>query len=290
MYAWKCWRETRARFFILLTLLCTICLGGIVLPMLSQHRRDVHLDRRSVYLHNPPEMVHLVVSDLILNGVWLCMPLVGLFLGATTSAQEFASGTIEYLWTRPRTRRWYLWTHWGVCLAELAALTAISLSLVVLSLGLLSGYWSEWRLWAAVPMFVVATLPILGLTILMTTLRRSASSGQIFTIGISLACGWLRELLNGWLHLNLPPLFYRRRDVAEKLLRKPPGDVCHAWTDPFSLGLHRTSCRPGDCVPARGPVSLASHRSVKTPTFKPSKKTRGECQSTELRAIPIHCR
>lgn len=207
MYAWKCWRETRARFFTLLTLLCTICLCGIIFPMLSQHRGDLRLDRRSVYLHNPPEMVHLVVSDLVFSGMWLCMPLVGLFLGATTSAREFESGTIEHLWTRPRRRAWYLWTHWSVCLAELAALVAIPLFLAGLSLGFLSGYWREWRLWAAVPMFVVTTLPILGLTILMTTLRRSASSGQIFTIGISLGYGWLRELLNGPLHLHLSPLF-----------------------------------------------------------------------------------
>src|SRR5262249_27055049 len=145
----------------------------------------------------------LVVGDL-LRWVWLCMPLVGLLLGATTSAQEFESGTIEYLWTRPRTRAWYLWTHWSVCLAELAALAAIPLFLVVLALGFLSGYWRKWRLWAAVPVFVVSALPILGLTILMTALRRSASGGQIFTIGISVAYALLLEVLNGRLHLELP--------------------------------------------------------------------------------------
>jgi ABC-type transport system involved in multi-copper enzyme maturation permease subunit len=174
--------------------------------LVEQRHGELHL-HRYVYLHNPPGLVHLVVGHLVLRWMWLAMPLVGLILGVTTPTQEFESGTIEYLWTRPRTRARYLWTHWSVCLAELAALAAIPLLLVVLSLGFLSGYWSEWRLWAGVPMFVVATLPILGLTILMTTLRRSASSGQIFTIGISLTYGLLLEVLNGPLHLHPSPLF-----------------------------------------------------------------------------------
>lgn len=228
MYAWKCWRETCSRFFLFLTLLGTICLGGVVFPMLEHRHGELHI-HRSVYLHNPPEMVHLVVSDLILRWVWLVMPLVGLILGATTAAQEFESGTIEYLWTRPRTRAWYLWTHWSVCLAELTALAAIPLLLVVLSLGFLSGYWTEWRLWAAMPIFVFTTLPILGLTILMTSLRRSASSGQIFTIGISLTYGLLLEMLNGPLHLHLSPLFTGSVTWLENYYRNHPAVLFSPW-------------------------------------------------------------
>jgi len=237
MYAWKCWRETRARFFILLTLLCVICLGSVVLPMLEQRHGELQL-HRSVYLRNPRAMTHMVVSDLVLRWMWLAMPLVGLILGVTTPAQEFESGTIEYLWTRPRSRTSYLWTHWSVCLAELAALAAIPLLLVVLSLGFLSGYWSEWRLWAAVPLFVVATLPILGLTILMTTLRRSASSGQIFTIAISVVYGLLLEVLNGPLHFHLSPLFtggvmwlenYYPHNLAALTGSAMPGQIAFPW-------------------------------------------------------------
>ena len=178
--------------------------GGVVLPMLEQHRGGLGL-HRSVYLHYPRVMVRLVVSDLILRWMWLGMPLVGLILGVTTPAHELESGTIEYLWTRPRTRARYLWTHWSVCLVELTALSVIPLFLVVSSLGFLSGYWSEWRLWAAMPIFVFATL--LGLTILLTSLRRSASSGLICTIGISVVYGLLLEVLSGPLHLHLSPLF-----------------------------------------------------------------------------------
>ena len=239
MYAWKCWRETHARFFILLTSLSVITLTCVVFPMLWQQRGHLHLNR-AVYLHDPQFMVRQVVSELIFSSTILLWTFfAGLFLGATTSAREFESGTIEFLWTRPRTRARFLWTHWGVCLAELLALAAIPMLLAEVLLGYLSGYWSEWRLLAAVPMFALTALPILGLTILMTTLRRSAGSGQIFTVAIVIAYLWLMELLSKLLDYPFSPggMFWLKAYYEPKHIIFPWGSIERAIVLAIALPL-----------------------------------------------------
>jgi len=65
MYAWKCWRETRASFIFLLmlstapALLVTLSLG------LKEQNGWWHFDR-SEYLQNPFMMAHLV-STMVLS-------------------------------------------------------------------------------------------------------------------------------------------------------------------------------------------------------------------------------
>jgi len=68
MYAWKCWRETRASFIFLLMLstapavLVTLSLG------FKEQNGWWHFDR-SEYLQNPFMMAHLV-STMVLSVLW----------------------------------------------------------------------------------------------------------------------------------------------------------------------------------------------------------------------------
>jgi len=74
-------------------------------------------------------------------------------------------------------------------------------------LGTLTRTWNLPLLMIAPWMIVIVGLPMLGLTTLMTALRRSAKGGLIYTAGIVSVYLIFRQLITVPLHLNLPPLF-----------------------------------------------------------------------------------
>jgi ABC-type transport system involved in multi-copper enzyme maturation permease subunit len=164
-----------------------------------------HFDR-SEYIHNPLPTAHVVFS-MILSVLWCSGFLSAVFLGATAPGSEIEPGTIEYLWTRPRTRTSVTWTHWGVCVAEMAIVAVVPLYLAAALLGTLTRYWDFPYLFIAPWMMVIVGLPVLGLTTLMTALRRSASGGLIYTSGVVLVYAILRQIIIVPLHLNPPTLF-----------------------------------------------------------------------------------
>jgi len=54
---------------------------------------------------------------------------------------------------------------------------------------------------------LIAGVPMLGLTTLMTALRRSAKGGLIYTAAVASTYIILRQIVTVPLHLNLPTLF-----------------------------------------------------------------------------------
>jgi ABC-type transport system involved in multi-copper enzyme maturation permease subunit len=149
---------------------------------------------------------------MILGVLWCSGFLSAVFLGATASGSEIEPGTIEYLWTRPRTRASVTWTHWSVCVAEMAMVAVVPLYLAAALLGALTRHWNSSGpsisgLLIAPWMMLIAGLPLLGLTTLMTALTRSASGGLIYTSGLVIVYAILRQIIIVPLHLNPPTLF-----------------------------------------------------------------------------------
>jgi ABC-type transport system involved in multi-copper enzyme maturation permease subunit len=200
MYAWKCWRETRARFIVLLMVASAIAILVVLGPGLKERNGWWYFDRHE-YTFDPALMVRLV-SNMVLSSLWGIGLLSAVFLGVTSSGSEIEPGTIEYLWTRPRTRTSLTWTHWGVCAGEILVVSATPLFLAAALLGALTHDWNQWQLLGAPVLVALVGFPFLGLSILMTTLRRSASGGLIFTAGILT----LRQVAVGRLHLQIPPI------------------------------------------------------------------------------------
>src|SRR5882724_9412521 len=205
MYAWKCWRETRASFIFLLMLSTAPALLVTLTPGLKEQNGWWHFDR-SEYIYNPFLMAHLV-STMILSVLWPSSFLSAVFLGATASGSEIEPGTIEYLWTRPRTRTSLTWTHWSVCLAEMLIVAIVPIYLAAVLLGTLTRYWDLPSLLMAPWLMVIVGVPMLGLTTLMTALRRSGKGGLIFTAAVVSVYVIVRQLVTVPLHLNLPTLF-----------------------------------------------------------------------------------
>jgi ABC-type transport system involved in multi-copper enzyme maturation permease subunit len=210
MYAWKCWRESRARFIFLLIMFSVTTVLFTLQPGLGEQNGWWHFDR-SEYLRNPWQAAEVAFS-MILGVLWCSGFLSAVFLGATASGSEIEPGTIEYLWTRPRTRASVTWTHWGVCVAEMVIVAVVPLYLAAALLGTLTRHWNSSGpsisgFLIAPWLMVIVGLPVLGLTILMTALRRSASGGLIFTSGVIIVYAILRQIIIVPLHLNPPTLF-----------------------------------------------------------------------------------
>ena len=205
MYAWKCWRESRARFIFLLIMSTATALLFTLQPGLEVRNGWWYFDR-SEYTRDPATVVHLV-SLMVLTGLLTSGFLSAVFLGATASGSEIEPGTIEYLWTRPRTRTSLTWIHWGVCVAEMVLVAVVPTYLAAAILGTLTRNWNLSLLLVAPWMIVIVGLPMLGLTTLMTTLRRSASGGLIYTAAVVSVYVIVRQLVTVPMHLNLPPLF-----------------------------------------------------------------------------------
>jgi ABC-type transport system involved in multi-copper enzyme maturation permease subunit len=205
MYAWKCWRESRARFFFLLILFSVTALLFTLQPGIEVRDGWWHFDRNE-YIRNPWPTAHVVFS-MILSVLWCSGFLSAVFLGATAPGSEIEPGTIEYLWTRPRTRASVTWTHWGVCVGEMVLVAVVPIYLAAALLGALTKHWDFPFLFSAPWMMVIVGLPVLGLTTLMTALRRSASGGLIYASGVVIVYAILRQIIIVPLHLNLPTLF-----------------------------------------------------------------------------------
>jgi ABC-type transport system involved in multi-copper enzyme maturation permease subunit len=205
MYAWKCWRETRASFIFLLMMSTALALLVTFAPGLKEQNGWWRFDR-SEYLHNPWPTTEMVTIE-ILTGLGALGFLSALFFGATASGSEIEPGTIEYLWTRPRTRTSVAWTHWGVCLAEMLIVALVPIYLAAAILGTLTKHWQMPLLLLAPWIIFVVGLPVLGLTTLMTALRRSGKGGLLGTAGVATVYVIVRQIITVPLHLNLPPLF-----------------------------------------------------------------------------------
>ncbi len=205
MYAWKCWRETRASFIFLLMLSTAPALLVTLIPGIKEQNGWWHFDR-SEYTHNPFMMAHLL-STMVISVLWPTGFLSAVFLGATASGGEIEPGTIEYLWTRPRTRTSVTWTHWSVCLAEMVIVAVVPVYLAAILIGMLTRYWDLSLLLVAPWLMVIVGVPLLGLTTLMTAIRRSGKSGLISTAALVLAYMIVRQIVIVPLHLNLPTLF-----------------------------------------------------------------------------------
>jgi ABC-type transport system involved in multi-copper enzyme maturation permease subunit len=205
MYAWKCWRESRARFIFLLMMSAATALLFTLQPGLGERNGWWYFDR-SEYTRDPATVVHLV-SLMVLTGLLMSGFLSAVFLGATASGSEIEPGTIEYLWTRPRTRTSVTWTHWGVCVAQMVLVAVVPTYVAAAILGTLTMNWNLTLLLVAPWMIVIVGLPMLGLTTLMTTVRRSASGGLIYTAAVVGVYVIVRQLVTVPMHLNLPPLF-----------------------------------------------------------------------------------
>ena len=107
MYFWKCWRDTRS-FFIVFAII-----AAVVVPVAAVVCVGTGL------LEN-------FGAEAFRSTFALIIMFVALALGALCASEEFAGSTIHFLFTKPRTRAYFLWTGWAVGCSQLLAIALVN--------------------------------------------------------------------------------------------------------------------------------------------------------------------
>jgi ABC-type transport system involved in multi-copper enzyme maturation permease subunit len=108
MYVWKCWRDTRA-FFAALAVI-----SAAVTPI------------------SAALIVHAGLHDgfgrsIFISTVAFILFIVALGLGAIGAVQEFTDKTAHFLFTKPRSRAYFVWVGWAVGCVEFLAIILVNL-------------------------------------------------------------------------------------------------------------------------------------------------------------------
>jgi hypothetical protein len=108
MYFWKCWRDTRSFFVVFLII------AAIVMPVAAVVSLGSHL-------------VEDFGPHAFLDTFGLILLAVALGLGAIGASHEFAENTAHFLFTKPRSRAYFVWVGWAVGFAELLAVAVVNI-------------------------------------------------------------------------------------------------------------------------------------------------------------------
>ena len=107
MYFWKCWRDTRSFFIVFLII------AAIVMPVAAVVCLGTHL-------------VADFGTSAFSTTFGLILMAVALGLGAIGAIHEFAENTAHFLFTKPRSRSYFVWAGWAVGFAELLAVATVN--------------------------------------------------------------------------------------------------------------------------------------------------------------------
>lgn len=195
MYLWKCWRDTRSTFLGIVASLVAVGIFGAY----------VQFDPFGWIAAKPESswlLWHMMSDGLgaSLSGV---IPIAGFILGALGVGVEFERGTADFLLTRPRSRRSFLWTSWWLGAAQILTLVLLAHAITWLTRPDFPATRPSLFFRVPLAMCTVALLTY-SLTYLMTTLARNSRNGT----GLSLAAisGYigLYAWLNLWYGITIP--------------------------------------------------------------------------------------
>ena len=182
MYAWKCWRETRWLFFGYLAGLLACGFGTVLFRILRY--RDPNLGWAVKWNWTPEAALGVWLETIggLAGGGWIVIIFAGLTLGAATVGDEFQQKTLEFLLTRPRGRRYFIWTNWLVGVFEVLAMCVAAGATTMLLLLLATRTLATWKIWAILPILFVTATVFFSLTYFLTTVVRSGREGSAYAL------------------------------------------------------------------------------------------------------------
>jgi ABC-type transport system involved in multi-copper enzyme maturation permease subunit len=177
MYAWKWWRESRNRAITYLILLVSIA-------VLFAWNASTQTQRPGDWAHGMPavELWRLTLIDF--GSIIIVFAALG--LGASGVGEESAQGTVEFLLTRPRRRRYFVWTGWVAGAVTLFIMVALAVVASFIALVYFTKSAGTWKLLVViVPLFVFGAV-VYSLTYLMTALVKNGRAGLSLSLGLVL--------------------------------------------------------------------------------------------------------
>jgi len=175
MYAWKWWRENRNRVITYLILLVSVA-------VLFAWNASTQPQRPGNWAHKVPAVELWRMGVIDLGSIIVAFAALG--LGASGVGEEFAQGTVEFLLTRPRRRRYFVWAGWAAGVATLLIMIALAVLASFVTLVYVMKSAGNWKLLATVvPLFVLGAV-VYSLTQFMTALVKNGRTGLSLGLGI----------------------------------------------------------------------------------------------------------
>jgi ABC-type transport system involved in multi-copper enzyme maturation permease subunit len=190
MYLWKCWRDTRS-FFI-----AFLIIGAAAIPVTAVVCRGTGLMRD-------------FGTEAVRSTFGLLMTIIALGLGAIGAIHEFADKAVHFLFTKPRSRAYFVWAGWAVGCLEITAIALVNVSAGATTLALYSkgSFWLSFfhalRGLETIEILIYG-LVYYGMTYSLTAVLRSGLKG----LGASMAIMtgyWNLAAVFHWLwHIEMP--------------------------------------------------------------------------------------
>ncbi len=222
MYFWKCWRDLRGRFIVYLTALpMMVILSAVVASIVwvnpalksgTPRGEAAQLRPKWKFVRSAPrggDVANAWDNTFRIGLEGACSPLIalaGLSLGAMGAGQEFEQGTIEFLLTRPRRRRYFIWAGWAFGAFELLTIVTLTVLAGFASLIYLTGAVYAWKLLGmVVPLFILGAVAF-SLTYFLSTLARNTRTGLSLGLGLVLISVLLPPAIRYWWQIHVPSL------------------------------------------------------------------------------------
>ena len=121
MYLWKCWRETR--FFTIVFLI----IAAAVMPVTAAVSAGTH------FMEEFGGITFTSAMGAIMMGMALWLGIIGALHG-------FDDKTVQFLFTKPRSRTYFVWIGWAVGCVELLVIGLVNLLAGWLTLSIYSSH------------------------------------------------------------------------------------------------------------------------------------------------------
>lgn len=213
MYAWKCWRESRKRFCLLLILSFLLAFVSVIPAAVRRWDSEWRLERGGSE-QRIAQVWRLATSVSLVGWGTVFAVLAALGLGTFCVGEEYKQGTLTYLLTKPRPRSYFLWVGWLVGALELMAILLAVVLGAFLSLLYLTGVVFSWRFFAMVFVLLAGALVLFGQTYFFTVLRRSARDGLTYSLGTFFILLAAPRASKELLDISLPSLLDFMRDAS----------------------------------------------------------------------------
>jgi hypothetical protein len=111
MYLWKCWRDTR-----IVLVASLVCIGVLFVSIVS---KDIAIDQHAPFerLSNILPFALTIQAFPISFVAWL--------LGSFGVGRDLGERSGSYVFTRPKSRAYFVWCDWGVGMAQLLPIAAL---------------------------------------------------------------------------------------------------------------------------------------------------------------------
>ena len=200
MYFWKCWRETRVRFIVLLILVAAF--WWVVHAQALLQNRIIYA---SLDVLDPADVEGYWKDLTGLIGAYFVLPcFFTMALGAAGVGEEFAQETADFLLTRPRSRGYFIWVSWLTGAVEILTIISVYVLVAFFAAIYVTRTVYTWKfLVMVVPIFLL-TMAAYGPICLMTALQRSGRKGYASGLGVIILYILLGALLRAGRSIHLP--------------------------------------------------------------------------------------